>query len=294
MKKMVLLLALVVVMAVTYAGLTDVFASEWKKPLTIKGSDTMVILNQRWAETWMKKNPNKRVQVTGGGSGTGIAALINGTTDIGSSSRPLRELEIKKIQQRWQSPVIEIANSKDGIGVYVHESNPVKELTLDQIKDIYTGKINNWKEVGGKDAKIIRYSRESNSGTYVFFKDNVLKKADYAADCQNMPGTAAVVNAVAKDVNGIGYGGAAYAAGVKMLAVKRDANSPGYVGNEENVASGKYPISRNLYHYVPKKTYDTDVRIKEIVEFICSKEGQNVVKAVGYFPIGKCIVTEKK
>ncbi|MCX8070685.1 MAG: phosphate ABC transporter substrate-binding protein, partial [Thermodesulfovibrionales bacterium] len=161
----------------------SITASEanWQKPLTVKGSDTMVILNQRWAENWMKANPTKRVQVTGGGSGTGIAALINGTTDIGASSRPLKDIEIKKIQNRFQSTVMEIANSKDGIGVYIHESNPVKELTLDQIKDIFTGKINNWKEVGGKDAKIIRYSRESNSGTYVFFKENVLKRMDYAS-----------------------------------------------------------------------------------------------------------------
>ncbi|MFQ3574314.1 MAG: phosphate ABC transporter substrate-binding protein [Thermodesulfovibrionales bacterium] len=278
--------------------LTGMFISgadaNWNKPLTIKGSDTMVILNQRWAEHWMKKTPNKRVQVTGGGSGTGIAALINGTTDIAASSRTLKDIEIKKVHSRFQSTVIEIANSKDGIGVYISEANPVKELTLDQIKDIFTGKINNWKEVGGKDAKIIRYSRESNSGTYLFFKENVLKRLDYAADSQNMPGTAAVINAVSKDPNGIGYGGAAYASGVKMVFVKKDANTPGYQATEENVATGKYPISRNLYYYVPKKSYDADVRVKEFVDYICSKEGQDIVKAVGYFPIKQCQITERK
>lgn len=278
---------------VTAFGISTIEAN-WQKPLTIKGSDTMVILNQRWAENWMKANPNKRVQVTGGGSGTGIAALINGTTDIGASSRTLKDIEIKKIQNRFQSTVMEIANSKDGIGVYVNDSNPVKELTLDQIKDIFTGKINNWKEVGGKDAKIIRYSRESNSGTYVFFKENVLKRMDYAADAQNMPGTAAVINSIGKDPNGIGYGGAAYGSGVRMVFVKKDANTPGYQATEENVASGKYPISRNLYYYTAKKNYDNDVRVKEFVAFVCSKQGQDIVKAVGYFPIMTCQITERK
>lgn len=288
-------IAIVVGLALFVTALSaSTVLADWKKPLTIKGSDTMVILNQRWAENWMKANPQKRVQVTGGGSGTGIAALINGTTDIGASSRPLKDLEIKKIQNRFQSTVIEIANSKDGIGVYVNEANPVKELTLDQIKDIFTGKINNWKEVGGRDAKIIRYSRESNSGTYVFFKENVLKRMDYAADAQNMPGTAAVINAVSKDPNGIGYGGAAYASGVRMVFVKKDANSPGYQATEENVATGKYPISRNLYYYTPKKHYDNDVRVKEFIDFVCSKTGQDIVKAVGYFPIMKCQIAEKK
>lgn len=280
-------------LVLTLASVSGVEAN-WNKPLTIKGSDTMVILNQRWAESWMKKTPNKRVQVTGGGSGTGIAALINGTTDIAASSRSLKDIEIRKIQSRFQSSVIEIANSKDGIGVYISESNPVKELTLDQIKDIFTGKINNWKDVGGKDAKIIRYSRESNSGTYLFFKENVLKRLDYAADSQNMPGTAAVINAVSKDPNGIGYGGAAYASGVKMVFVKKDPNTPGYQASEENVASGKYPVSRNLYYYVPKKNYDNDIKVKEFVDFVCSKEGQDIVKAVGYFPIMKCQIVERK
>ncbi|MCX8026352.1 MAG: phosphate ABC transporter substrate-binding protein [Thermodesulfovibrionales bacterium] len=291
--KRLLALVIATTLFITVTLVSGVYAN-WNKPLTIKGSDTMVILNQRWAEHWMKKTPNKRVQVTGGGSGTGIAALINGTTDIAASSRPLKDLEIKKVQSRFQSTVMEIANSKDGIGVYISESNPVKELTLDQIKDIFTGKINNWKEVGGKDAKIIRYSRESNSGTYLFFKENVLKKLDYAADSQNMPGTAAVINAVSKDPNGIGYGGAAYASGVKMVFVKKDANTQGYQATEENVASGKYPISRNLYYYVPKKIYDKDVRMKEFIDFVCSKEGQDIVKAVGYFPIKQCQITERK
>ncbi len=289
----ILSFVLIIAVAVTTFYVSTANA-DWKKPLTVKGSDTMVILNQRWAENWMKANPKKRVQVTGGGSGTGIAALINGTTDIGASSRPLKDLEIKKIQNRFQSTVTEIANSKDGIGVYVNDANAVKELTMDQVKDIFTGKINNWKEVGGKDAKIIRYSRESNSGTYVFFKENVLKKMDYASDSQNMPGTAAVINAVSKDPNGIGYGGAAYASGVRMIFVKKDANTPGYQATEENVASGKYPISRNLYYYTAKKNYDNDERVKEFIAYVCSQAGQDTVKAVGYFPIKTCQITERK
>jgi phosphate transport system substrate-binding protein len=293
MKKIICFVVAVFVLAVGFTA-SYAIAADWSKPLTVKGSDTMVILNQRWAETWMKHNPTKRVQVTGGGSGTGIAALINGTTDIGASSRPLKAIEIKKIQQKWGSAVLEVVNSKDGLSVYMHKSNPLKSLTMQQIKDIFTGKINNWKEIGGKDTKVIRYSRESNSGTYVFFKDNVLKKEDYASDCQNMPGTAAVVNAVSKDINGIGYGGAAYAEGIRVVSVSKDDKSPAFEPTEANVASNKYPISRNLHYYISKKLYDTDPRIKEFVEFICSTEGQSVVAKVGYFPVKGCQITEKK
>ncbi|MFZ4622480.1 MAG: substrate-binding domain-containing protein, partial [Bacteroidota bacterium] len=157
--------------------------------ITVKGSDTMVILAQRWAELYMKKNPNVTIQVTGGGSGTGISALINGTTDICNASRPMKPAEKQKLKLRFSTLGVEIKTAKDGIALYVNEKNPVKTLTLQQVKDIYVGKITNWKEVGGNDSRIILYSRENNSGTYVYFKENVLDDEDYAPSCQNMPGT---------------------------------------------------------------------------------------------------------
>ncbi|MBI5214466.1 MAG: phosphate ABC transporter substrate-binding protein [Ignavibacteriae bacterium] len=250
--------------------------------ITVKGSDTMVILAQRWAEIYMSKHPGVTIQVTGGGSGTGISGLINGTTDICNASRPMKKSEKEKLKQRYNTLGVEIKAAKDGIALYVHESNPVKELSLEQIRDIYKGNITNWKQVGGNDAKIILYSRENNSGTYVYFKDNVLNGDDFAPSAQNMPGTAAVVNAIAKDKNGIGYGGAAYGKGIRFLKVKEDANSQAYEPTEENVKSDKYPISRYLYMYLRSKPTGA---LKEYIDWTLSKEGQEIVNKVGYFPV---------
>jgi phosphate transport system substrate-binding protein len=250
--------------------------------ITVKGSDTMVILAQRWAELYMAKNPGAVIQVTGGGSGTGISALINGTTDICNSSRPMKKSEKEKLKQRYNTLGVEIKAAIDGLAIYAQESNPVEELTLAQIKAIYTGKITNWKDVGGPDARIILYSRENNSGTYVYFKDNVLEGEDFAASAQNMPGTAAVVNAVSKDKFGIGYGGAAYGKGIKELKVKKDATSPAYGPTPENIKSGNYPISRFLYLYTRSRPTGA---MKSYIDWILSEEGQEIVSRVGYFPI---------
>ncbi|MEJ5304641.1 MAG: phosphate ABC transporter substrate-binding protein [Ignavibacteria bacterium] len=250
--------------------------------ITIKGSDTMVILAQRWAEIYMKKNKNVVIQVTGGGSGTGISALINGTTDICNSSRPIKKEEKIKLKKKYGTTGVEVRVAIDGLAIYVNEKNPVSELTLQQIREIYTGKINNWKEVGGKDAQIIRYSRENNSGTYVYFKDEVLKKQDFDRTTQYLPGTAAVVNAVAKDPNGIGYGGAAYGVGIKDVKVKKDPNSPAYAPTAENIKKGLYPISRYLYMYLRKWPQG---EIKKFIDWILSEEGQKIVAEVGYFPL---------
>jgi len=249
--------------------------------ITVKGSDTMVILSQKWAEVYMKKNSNVSVQVTGGGSGTGISALINGSTDIANSSRPMKKTEMEKLKQRYNTLGVEIPCAKDGITVYVHSSNPVNELTLKQISDIFAGRVTNWKQVGGPDTEIKLYGRENSSGTYVFFKDNVVK-TDYAANCQTLPGTAAVVNAVKKDKFGIGYGGAAYAAGVKHVKVKKDAKSPAYEPTPENVKKNLYPISRYLYMYTRNRPTGS---MKAFIDWILSPEGQKMVTEVGYFPV---------
>src|SRR5450759_795980 len=185
-----------------------------QEKVTVKGSDTMVILVQKWAELYMKTNPSASIQVTGGGSGIGITALINGTTDICNASRPMKQTEIEKLKARYNTLGVQIPCAKDGITIFLNESNKVNELTIKQLSDIYTGKTKNWKELGGNDAEIRLYGRENSAGTYTYFHDEVVK-ADYAANTQSLPGTAAVVNAVKKDVNGIGYGGAAYAVGVK-------------------------------------------------------------------------------
>ncbi len=249
--------------------------------VTVKGSDTMVILAQRWAEEYMKKNAGKKVQVTGGGSGTGIAALVNGTTDVADASRAMKDDEKAKVRDRYGVLPTEVPVAKDGVAVYVNAANPVAQLTPEQLKGIYVGDVTNWKQVGGSDAPIVLYSRENSSGTYVFVKEHVLKNEDYAANAQTLPGTAAVVNAVAKEKNGIGYGGAAYAKGVKEVKIV-GTDGQAYTPSAENVKSGKYALSRPLFMYTRGKPTG---EAKEFIDFCLSPAGQAIVTQVGYFPI---------
>ncbi len=264
MKRTLILAAALVAPAIASAGTT-----------TVKGSDTMVILAQRWAEAWMKAQPTKKVQVTGGGSGTGIAALINGTTDVADASRAMKAEEKEKLKAAGAAAVETIV-ARDGVAIYVNSANPVATLTTEQLKGIYLGDIKNWKEVGGADAQIVLYSRENSSGTYVFVKEHVLKNGDFAAEAQTLPGTAAVVNAVSKEKNGIGYGGGAYAKGVKELQVE------GIAPSKEAVLSGKYPLSRPLFMYTRGAPAG---EVKEFIDFCLSAPGQKIVAEVGYFPV---------
>ncbi|MBF2707026.1 phosphate ABC transporter substrate-binding protein [Flavobacterium soyangense] len=249
--------------------------------VTVKGSDTMVILSQKWAEVYMQKHPEATIQVTGGGSGVGLAALINGSTDIANSSRPIKSSELDKLKQRYNTLGVEIPCAKDGISIYINKANGVSELTLKQIGQIFSGQIKNWKEVGGVDASIKLYGRESSSGTFVYFKDNVVK-TDYSPSCQTLPGTAAIVNAVKKDKFGIGYGGAAYAEGVKDCKVKKDDKSPAYAPTAETIKNKTYPISRYLYMYLKSRPTG---QTKAFIDWILSPEGQNIIATVGYFPV---------
>jgi len=249
--------------------------------ITVKGSDTMVILAQKWAEVYMKTNPNTAIQVTGGGSGVGISALINGATDIANASRKMKPTEKDKLKARYNTLGVEVACAKDGITVYLHPSNKVKELSIKQLSEIFKGNIKNWKEVGGADADIKLYGRENSSGTYTFFQENVVK-GDYASSCQTLPGTAAVVNAVKKDPNGIGYGGAAYAEGIEICKVKKDDNSPAYIATAETIKTGEYPITRYLYMYLKNKPTGA---MKSYIDWILSSDGQKLVVEMGYFPV---------
>jgi phosphate transport system substrate-binding protein len=268
---------LTIIVATALLMVSPAFA---QSKITVKGSDTMVILAQKWAELYMKKNPGTVVQVTGGGSGVGITALINGTTDICNASRPMKPTEVDKLKARYNTMGVEIKCAKDGVTIFLNDANKVQSLTLKQLSDIYTGKIRNWKEVGGNDADIRLYGRENSSGTYVYFHDEVVK-GDYAASVQSLPGTAAVVNAVKKDVNGIGYGGAAYAVGVKHCGVKKDAKAQAYLPTAESIGKGEYPITRFLYMYMRNRpTGET----KKYIDWILGPEGQSVVTEVGYFP----------
>lgn len=263
-------------------GGPDAARSDTSKPVTIKGSDTMVILGQRFAEEYMKRNPGSVVQVNGGGSGTGIAALINGTVDLAQSSREIKEDERSQVEANRNARLVETPVALDALAVFVNNANPVRALTIDQVSQIFTGKVKNWSQVGGRNAPIILYGRESSSGTYDYFKEHVLNKADFAPGVQTLQGTAAIINAVSRDPNGIGYGGIAYASDVRPLGIKKDGGSAPIEPNESTVADGSYPLSRKLFFYSLSTSPD---RVTRFVQWTISPEGQAVVKNVGYFPL---------
>jgi len=251
--------------------------------ITVKGSDTLVILAQKWAEVYMGEHPEAKIQVTGGGSGTGFAALQNRTTDICNASRKIKSTEIAKCIEAFGKRPTEYKVALDGLSVYVNANNKINALTVDQLDLIFNGKVKNWKEVGGEDLPITVYSRENSSGTYEFFKEHVLKGKDFVASAETKPGTAAVLQAVAADPKGIGYGGAAYGAGAKHIAVKKEDSSPAVEPSEETVLNGTYPIWRYLYVYVNPALDKGD--IAAYLKWIRGEAGQKLVKDVGYYPL---------
>lgn len=277
MKSILFRLGLIAVLSVSS------LSAQAAKTITVKGSDTLVILAQKWAEVYMSRTPGATIQVSGGGSGVGFAALQNQTTDLANASRKIKAKEIESCIRAFGKRPTEYKVCLDGLSVYVNAGNPIKELTVDQLDAIFSGKIRNWNQVGGPNSPITLYSRENSSGTYEFFKDHVLKGKDFAASAQTMPGTAAVLQSVAKDKNGIGYGGAAYGAGAKHLAIKKEAGSPAIEPSEETVVNGTYPIWRYLYIYVNPALDKNE--IAQYLNWIRSDEGQKIVKDVGYYPL---------
>lgn len=264
--------------------------------ITVKGSDTMVNLSQKWAEEYMKLHPEVAIQVTGGGSGTGVAALLNKTTDLANSSRDLKSDELETAKSKGVTPVI-YKVALDGIAVIVNPESKVDSLTIQQVSGIFSGKIKNWKEVGGTNLPITLYGRENSSGTYEFFKDHVLgkgkdgKQVDYSPSTQVLQGTAALGEAVARDKKGIGYGGVGYFAertDVKILHIKKDKDSPGILPSEnkkvnyEAIWSGDYSISRYLYCFT---NGEATGKVKDFMDFIISPEGQKVVETMEYIPL---------
>jgi phosphate transport system substrate-binding protein len=251
--------------------------------ITVKGSDTLVILAQKWAEVYMGKHPETKIQVTGGGSGIGFAALQNNTTDIADASRPIKAAEIQACIKAFGKKPKEYKVALDGLSIYVHNSNPLNEISVDQLEQIFTGKVKNWKEIGGNDTPITVYSRENSSGTYEFFKEHILKGQDFVSSAQTMPGTAALLQSVSRDPNGVGYGGKAYGHGAKILKVKKTADSPAVEPTEETVKNGSYPIWRYLYNYLnPDKDKG---EIHAYLNWIRGPEGQNMVGEVGYYSL---------
>ena len=249
--------------------------------LTIKGSDTMVILAQRWAEDFMAVNRNATLQVSGGGSGTGIAALINGTADLANASRAMKDRERAQVLERRGAEAHETRVALDALAVYVQASSPVQSLTIPQIREIFRGRITNWNQVGGPDHRIVLYSRENNSGTYAYFKEHVLEDLDFATSVQTLPGTAAVIHAISRDRFGIGFGGIAFAEGVRAIRVAAEGGVP-IEPNLANATNGTYPLSRFLFIYTAGAPAGL---ARQYIDFALSEGGQSTVEGVGYYPL---------
>ena len=253
--------------------------------LSIKGSDTMVHLVSEWAETFMHQSPDSDISVTGGGSGTGIAALLNNTTDICAASRSIKEKEIALAEQKKIHPK-EFKVAMDGIALVVNPANPINELTMEQLKKIYTGTVTNWKQVGGPDQPILVLSRESSSGTFVFFQERVLDKNDFTQGARSLPGTSAIIQNIATDTWTIGYVGLGYAnqAGdkIKVLSIGATADDQYIVPSEATINSGQYPIARPLFLYTGSTPSGL---VNEFLEFTLSEAGQAIVRQAGYVPI---------
>lgn len=253
-----------------------------KVSISIKGSDTVLPLTQKEAEQYMKQYPTANISVVGGGSGVGISALLDNSTDIAMSSRPLKmdeKLKLEESKMEYTEAIIAF----DALAVVVNPANPVQKLTREQIEGIFTGKIKNWKEVGGKDLKVVCYSRESSSGTYEFFKEHVMDKKNYAADVLNMPATGAIIQSVGQTEGAIGYVGLAYETkDVKHVAVSYDSGKTFVEPSLENAKNKSYPVSRPLYYYYTK---NAEQKVKPFVDYILSPEGQKLVQDVGYVPL---------
>ncbi|OGN88684.1 MAG: hypothetical protein A2158_00450 [Chloroflexi bacterium RBG_13_46_14] len=257
----------------------------------IIGSNTVQPLSVLWAEDFMKENPDVSIAVSGPGSGVGIAALIDGMTDIAQASRPMKSAEYDQAREKGRDPV-EITVAMDALSVIVHPSNPVSELTIAQLSGIFSGRITNWNEVGGNDAPIVALSRDTNSGTHVFFKEQVVqmrgtdkenKTLEYGTRVLLLPSTKESVDEVAGNENAIFYPGLGYLTDeVKPLAIKKTAGDPAVLPSVETAQDGSYPISRGLYYYTDGEPAGI---IKAFIDYCLSEEEQKRVMESGYVPL---------
>ncbi|HHV24254.1 MAG: PstS family phosphate ABC transporter substrate-binding protein [Methanosarcina sp.] len=250
------------------------------KDIFLKGSDTVLPLAQAEAEEFMNENPGKSVTVTGGGSGVGIAALIDGEVDIATASREMKKEEIEAARVNGINPV-EHAVAYDGISVIVNPRNPVSELSFGQLRGIYNGSIKNWNEVGGEDRPIVAISRDSSSGTYEYFKEEVLHGDEFRPDALTQPASGGVMGEASQNPNAVGYIGVAYL-DENVKALNLDEGNGSVAPSLENITSGTYPLSRPLYFYT---NGEPSGLTKEFINFVMSEKGQNLVSEVGYFPI---------
>ncbi len=291
MKRVAVLAALLMLAVACGTAPTSSTASQPAAYIQNKGSDTIVNLALAWAERYQEEHPNIRISVTGGGSGTGIAALLNGTVDIANASRQISPDEIKQAQAKGIKPE-EFVIARDAIAVIVNPENPISRLTLKQLSDLYSGKISNWKELGGDDRPIVRLSRETNSGTHVYFLETVVRlgsktdKTLFSMDTLLLPSSEGIIAELRDNPNAIGYDGLGYVptdGTVKVIAVAKDANGPYVLPSVESVNSKTYPIARDLYMYTAG---DPKGAVKDYLDWIrTSPEGQGIVGKLGFVPI---------
>jgi phosphate transport system substrate-binding protein len=244
--------------------------------IRIKGSDTMLILNRRWAEEYMKTHSGISVYVEGGGSAVGIKALINGDINICAASRPLRPEESQFLAQKYNTVGLSFLVAKDALSIYINPSNPVRNLTTGQVKNIFTGKINNWKAVGGDSAEITVLIRSPNSDTYLYLKEHTLNEEEYSRESITKPTTASIVQFIRENPLAIGYGGFAYGKDLVHCPIN------GVPPTIANIRNDTYPLTRYLYFY----TIDTPPKpVQTFIDWVMSRTGQEIVKQVGYIPL---------
>ena len=255
------------------------------EPIRIRGSDTMIYLNEKWAAAYKVLNPDVDINATGGGSGLGIKSLINGEADIAAASRPLTAEERQQIKAVDGYDPVEVPVALDAVAVYVHEHNEVSWISIENLRKIYTGQISNWIELGGKNLAVHRYSRDKNSGTHDFFVSAVLQGGDFHSSVQKLPTTEAMRSAVSRNPRAIGYGGIGYSSGVRLLKVIDPESNEAMEPSNINVVTEFYPLSRPLYFYVRPKAWT--VETEAFVRWVIGARGQRVVVEEHYYPLPK-------
>lgn len=289
MKRVIVFLLLLSILLISCSSSsTDTSSDSPAQYIENKGSDTIVNLALAWAETYQAEFPDVRISVTGGGSGTGIAALINGTVDIANASRKIKDEELTEAQSKGVDPLEHII-ARDAIAVIVNPENPVNELTLQQIADIYSGKITNWREVGGEDRPIVKLSRETNSGTHVYFLETVLRLGDkenktlFSTDTLLLPSSEGIIAEVRQNPNAIGYDGLGYVPDdLKMIAIAKETGGTYVLPAIATVNDKTYPIARDLYMYTNGEPTGA---VKEYLDWILSPEAQEIVAKLGFVPV---------
>lgn len=268
-----------------FVALLGVVAPAAGQTIRVTGSDTMLLLNKAWAAEYQRINRDASVQIIGGGTQVGLRAMLDRKTEIAASSRPYSGAEKERFKQATGKDLIEINVAMDVIAIYVHDGNQVPRLTMQELKDIFTGKITYWNQVGGRKQPIYTYIRGTNSGTHVYFKEHVLEGAAYSPRARHVETTAELTEIISYNSNAIGFGGYAYGKATRRMPLATAAEPLGHTFDPDHVTTGDYPLHRGLYFYVNPDAVTPD--LKKFVRWVLGEEGQSIVAGVGYFAFSK-------